>query len=45
VPTSGDGVRGPSLEEVLSELRDGWSLDARPTRYPVLVELPRISAR
>jgi len=45
VPTSGDGVRGPSLEEVLLELRDGWSLDARPTRYPVLAELPRIAAR
>ncbi|HEY6828408.1 MAG TPA: NAD(P)H-hydrate dehydratase [Gemmatimonadaceae bacterium] len=45
VPTSGDGVRGPSLDEVLEELREGWSLDARPTRYPVLVELPPISAR
>ncbi len=45
VPTSGDGVRGPSLDEVLDELRDGWSLDARPTRYPVLVELPGIPAR
>jgi len=44
VPTSGDGVRGPSLDEVLAELRDGWSLDARPTRYPILAELPRISA-
>jgi ADP-dependent NAD(P)H-hydrate dehydratase / NAD(P)H-hydrate epimerase len=45
VPTSGDGVRGPSLDEVLNELRDGWLLDARPTRYPVLAELPRIPAR
>ena len=45
VPTSGDGVRGPSLDEVLSELRDGWLLDARPTRYPVLAELPGIPAR
>ena len=45
VPTSGDGVRGPSLDEVLSELRDGWLLDARPTRYPVLAELPRPSSR
>jgi len=45
VPTSGDGVRGPSLDEVLTELRDGWSLDARPTRYPVLAELPGIPAR
>jgi NAD(P)H-hydrate epimerase len=44
VPTSGDGVRGPSLDEVLAELRDGWSLDARPTRYPVLAELPRLSS-
>lgn len=45
VPTSGDGVRGPSLDEVLEELREGWSLDARPTRYPVLAELPAIPAR
>ena len=45
VPTSGDGVRGPSLDEVLEELREGWSLDARPTRYPVLAELPAVSAR
>ena len=45
VPTSGDGVRGPSLDEVLNELRDGWLLDARPTRYPVLAELPRSSPR
>jgi hydroxyethylthiazole kinase-like uncharacterized protein yjeF len=45
VPTSGDGVRGPSLDEVLDELRDGWSLDARPTRYPVLAELPGIPSR
>jgi NAD(P)H-hydrate epimerase len=45
VPTSGDGVRGPSLDDVLTELRDGWSLDARPTRYPVLTELPAIPAR
>jgi NAD(P)H-hydrate epimerase len=42
VPTSGDGVRGPSLDEVLTELRDGWSLDGRPSRYPVLAELPAI---
>jgi hydroxyethylthiazole kinase-like uncharacterized protein yjeF len=45
VPTSGDGVRGLSLDDVLDELRQGWSLDARPTRYPVLAELPRIPAR
>jgi ADP-dependent NAD(P)H-hydrate dehydratase / NAD(P)H-hydrate epimerase len=45
VPTSGDGVRGPSLDEVLNELRDGWLLDTRPTRYPVLAELPAIPPR
>lgn len=45
VPTSGDGVRGLSLDDVLDELRQGWSLDARPTRYPVLAELPGIPAR
>jgi NAD(P)H-hydrate epimerase len=45
VPTAGDGVRGPSLDEVLNELRDGWLLDGRPTRYPVLAELPGIPAR
>jgi NAD(P)H-hydrate epimerase len=45
VPTSGDAVRGLSLDDVLNELRQGWSLDARPTRYPVLAELPGIPAR
>ena len=45
VPTSGDGVRGLSLDDVLNELRQGWSLDARPSRYPVLAELPAIPAR
>ena len=45
VPTSGDGVRGPSLDEVLNELRDGWLLDSRPTRYPVLAELSGFPSR
>jgi NAD(P)H-hydrate epimerase len=42
VPMSGGGVRGLSLDDVLNELRQGWSLDARPTRYPVIAELPGI---
>jgi NAD(P)H-hydrate epimerase len=38
----GDSVRGVALEDVVQELRDAWSLDARPARYPVLAELPAI---
>jgi NAD(P)H-hydrate epimerase len=45
VPMSGGGVRGLSLDDVLNELRQGWSLDTRPTRYPVIAELPGIPAR
>ncbi|HVX41008.1 MAG TPA: NAD(P)H-hydrate dehydratase [Gemmatimonadaceae bacterium] len=41
VPTSPDaGVRGIALEDVVAELRESWTFDDRPTRYPVLVELP-----
>jgi NAD(P)H-hydrate epimerase len=35
-------VRGISLEDVVAELRESWSFDARPLRYPVLAELPAI---
>ena len=38
-PTDG-GVRGIALEDVVNELRDSWTFDARPMRYPVLAELP-----
>jgi NAD(P)H-hydrate epimerase len=45
VPSSagtGRGVRGITLDDVVIELRDGWTFDARPTRAPVLVELPAV---
>lgn len=38
-----DSVRGIALDDVVNELRDSWTFDARPTRYPVLVELPDVS--
>ena len=34
------GVRGVTLEDVIADLRDAWRFDDRPTRYPVLAELP-----
>jgi NAD(P)H-hydrate epimerase len=40
LPTVGDSVRGLSLDDVVSELRNVWTFDDRPTRYPVLAELP-----
>jgi len=36
------GARGIALEDVIAELRDSWTFDERPTRYPVLVELPNV---
>lgn len=42
VPASADGVRGIALEDVVNELRDSWTLDRRPGRYPVLAELPDV---
>jgi NAD(P)H-hydrate epimerase len=36
------GARGISLEDVITELRDSWTFDERPTRYPILVELPGV---
>ncbi|HEX3866847.1 MAG TPA: NAD(P)H-hydrate dehydratase [Gemmatimonadaceae bacterium] len=36
------GVRGIVLDDVVSELRESWTFDARPTRYPVLAELPSL---
>src|SRR6185503_17510811 len=41
IPSSA-GVRGISLEDVVAELRQSWTFDDRPTRYPVLAELPAI---
>ncbi len=37
------GARGIALEDVIAELRDSWMFDERPTRYPVLVELPSVA--
>jgi NAD(P)H-hydrate epimerase len=43
VPGGNDGeVRGISLDDIVNELRDSWTFDARPSRYPVLAELPRV---
>lgn len=44
VPASaGRGARGIALEDIVAELRDSWTFDARPGRYPVLAELPNPS--
>ena len=46
VPTATDGdVRGIALEDVVNELRVSWTFDDRPTRYPVIAELPSVGAR
>ena len=46
VPTSGgDRVRGIVLDDVVGELRDAWTFDLRPLRYPVLIELPAVGGR
>jgi hydroxyethylthiazole kinase-like uncharacterized protein yjeF len=43
VPATEDGsVRGIALDDVVAELRDAWRFDERPTRYPVLAELPSL---
>ncbi len=39
---AGAGVRGIALDDIVNELRDSWSFDDRPRRYPVLVELPAV---
>jgi hydroxyethylthiazole kinase-like uncharacterized protein yjeF len=38
----GGGARGVTLEEIVAELRNVWEFDARPTRYPVIAELPAV---
>lgn len=32
-------VRGLTLDDVVRQLRGGWTFDTRPSRYPVLVEV------
>ncbi|MEO7084519.1 MAG: NAD(P)H-hydrate dehydratase [Gemmatimonadaceae bacterium] len=38
----GSGVRGIVLDDIVNELRDAWTFDTRPNRYPVLAELPGV---
>jgi NAD(P)H-hydrate epimerase len=45
VPSPSGAVRGITLDDIVAELRDGWTFDARPARYPVLAELPAVSPR
>jgi NAD(P)H-hydrate epimerase len=42
VPSVGAGTRGTTLDDVVAELRDAWLLDTRPSRYPVIAELPAV---
>jgi NAD(P)H-hydrate repair Nnr-like enzyme with NAD(P)H-hydrate dehydratase domain len=46
VPSASPGnVRGITLEDVIHELRDIWTLDSRPSRYPVIAELSDVGTR
>lgn len=38
-------MRGLTLDDVLAELPRAWTIAAVPTRYPVLLELPDVTAR
>jgi NAD(P)H-hydrate epimerase len=43
VPSAGVGnTRGTTLDDVVAELRDAWTFDTRPSRYPVVAELPAV---
>ncbi len=35
-------VRGIVLDDIVNELRRVWTFDTRPSRYPVLAELPNV---
>jgi ADP-dependent NAD(P)H-hydrate dehydratase / NAD(P)H-hydrate epimerase len=35
-------ARGFSLDDVLAQLPNAWSIEPRPSRYPVLLELPSL---
>jgi NAD(P)H-hydrate epimerase len=41
----GGGPRGLALDDVIAALPRAWDLRARPTRYPVLLELPDLLPR
>ena len=44
VPQTPGEIRGLTLDDVVNELRGGWTFDTRPARYPVLAELPALAA-
>jgi NAD(P)H-hydrate repair Nnr-like enzyme with NAD(P)H-hydrate dehydratase domain len=44
-PASDEAVRGITLDDVLAALGRAWQLSSEPTRYPVLLELPRVGER
>jgi NAD(P)H-hydrate epimerase len=46
VPSAGGAhdARGITLDDIVAELRDAWTFDVRPLRYPVLAELPAVGA-
>ena len=45
VQNTGGGARGTTLDDVVNELRDSWTFDSRPGRYPVIAELPSVAGR
>jgi NAD(P)H-hydrate epimerase len=38
-------LRGLTLDDVIERLPAAWTIRARPSRYPVLLELPEVTAR
>ena len=44
VPSSAGAARGTTLDDIVAELRDAWVFDTRPSRYPVIAELPALGA-
>jgi len=44
VPQTPGDIRGLTLDDVVNELRGAWSFDTRPARYPVIAELPSLTA-
>ena len=38
-------IRGTTLADVVASLSLGWTIDSRPSRYPVLAELPIVGER
>lgn len=44
VPQTPGDIRGLTLDDVVNELRGGWTFDRHPARYPVLAELPALTA-